>query len=184
MATSCFTKSNGENYSKVRFDSSVNSEEEDRRTARGVELRRQRKELKKMADRNREARINATLNILRSESRAAVLVRLCSRGNRVGGILNLFLDDFVNQNERMGARLAGFRQLPRNRLHLSAEQEMLLMTLNVNSEFSHAFAAYLPSTDDDSPRTRRRSRRQARWRQTVGNHASAQRAREDADQNP
>jgi hypothetical protein len=149
MATSCFTKSKGEKCRSVHFDISLNPEEEYRRTAHGVEVRRQRKELKQMADRNREGCVTATLNILRNEGRAAVLLRLCrSRENQVGSVLNAILNNFVPPNDRMRARLAGFRQMPRNRLdaNLTPVAEMLLLALNADPTFSHAFSACFQST--------------------------------------
>jgi len=182
MAKSCFLKSKrGCNTSKrkVQFYK-LNKGEEDLRTERGIKNRQQRKEEKKMADHNREARITATLKIVRSEARAASLLRLCRASNKVTGYLNMLLDDFGGPNINLRVRLAAFRRLPNNRLeNRSQETENGVLALHGVPVFEETFRAYLPSavitcgSEDDSPNTRRRSRRRTRWRQTEENHRAA-----------
>jgi hypothetical protein len=165
---------------RVQF-SGVDDEEERTRSKRGVEIRRHRKESKAKADQNRNGRILATLQILQTGNltRVAALVQLCSNNgeNDVGLFLLLFLNGFVPENQNVRARLAAFRQMPANRLeNLSGRAQNQLLSLHGEPSFAHTFRAYLPSavvtsgSDDDSPRTRRRSARRGRWRQTVHNH--------------
>ena len=155
---------------RVRFN--INEAEEDRRTERGIEARRERKENTKMAEQNREGRIRATLAIIRSNARSASLVRLCRSVHRVEVQLNLFLDEFVDQHQTMRQRLAAFRALPQNQFtNLTPEMGVSLVALQLEPSFSTTFSAYLPSaviTSEDSnedshtPRARRARRRRRR----------------------
>jgi hypothetical protein len=181
----CEERVNNTRIVRVRFN--INEAEEDRRTERGIDARRERKEKKKMAEQNREGRIRATLAILRSNARSAALVRLCSV-RRVAVQLNLFLDEFVDQHQNMRQRLAAFRALPQNRFtNLTREMEASLIALQGEPSFSTLFSAYLPSavitsedSNEDSPtprarRARRRRRRQQR-QQTRQDEENRQRA--------
>jgi hypothetical protein len=154
--------------------------EEKLRTERGIESRQKRKESKNMADQIQDAYIRAILGIIRNDNRAGSLVRLCRGGSDVSVFLNMFLDDFVAQNESRRVRLTAFCRLPKNRLtDLSSQSENLLLALQGDSTFSQTFSAYLPSTvvssgsKDDSTRSRRRSRRRARWRRIEENQRGA-----------
>jgi hypothetical protein len=130
MPRTSFVKEDGDICKRVHFGS-INWEEEDQRTARGVELRREREELTNMADRNRDNRIQATLEIIRDPRCAASLIRFCN-GNRFKTLLNLFLDNYVAPNERMTGMTA-FRRLPQNRTaNLTQETENLLLFLASN----------------------------------------------------
>jgi hypothetical protein len=84
--TASTTASTAKNIHKmVRFDSSVDWEEEDCRTARGFESRRERKESKEMAHRNRQARVRAIVEIVYQQRRSASLVALAQRNRPVPG---------------------------------------------------------------------------------------------------
>ena len=168
---------------RVRFN--INEVEEDRRTERGIQARRERKENKKMAEQNREGRIRATLAIIRSNARSANLLRLCRSDNRVGVLLNLFIDLLVGPNRTMRQRLVAFRALPQNQFtNLTPQMENSLITLQGEPSFSMMFSAYLPSAvvtseysdEDRSPRARRlRRRRRRRQRQEAQQDAENQR---------
>ena len=163
----------------VRFFG-IDPKEEEIRSERGAEERRRRKEEKAMSDQNRQGRIRATLQIIRTKDRAPALLSLCNKGrdNDVALFLTSFLNGFVDPNRNMRARLAAFRQVPSNRFNdnLSPRAENQLMSLNGEPSFAHTFNAYLPSavltsgSDSDSPPTRRRSTRRTRWRQIEENH--------------
>ena len=165
---------------RVRFN--INEAEEDRRTERGIEARRERKENKKMAEQNREGRIRATLAIIRSNARSASLLRLCRSDHRVDVLLNLFLDLFVGPHQTMRQRLAAFRALRQNQFtNLTPQMENSLMALQGEPSFSTTFSAYLPSavvtsedSDEDITPRGRRLRRRRRRRQR-------QEARQDAE---
>ncbi|CAB9521294.1 hypothetical protein SEMRO_1182_G249930.1 [Seminavis robusta] len=157
---------------RVRFN--INEAEEDRRTERGIDARRERKENKKMADQIREGRIRATLAIIRSNARSESLARLCRSDRRVEVLVNLLLDLFVGQRQTARQRLAAFRAAPQNQFtNLTPDMEASLIALQVNPRFSTTFSAYLPSTvitsedssDDSSTPTARRARRRRRRRQ-------------------
>jgi len=167
---------------RVRFN--INEAEEDRRTERGIEARRERKENKKMAEQNREGRVRVTLAIIRSNARSASLVRLCRSEHRVEVLLNLLLDLFVDQHQTMRQRLAAFRAVPQNQFtNLTPQMENSLMVLHGEPSFAHTFSAYLPSaviTSEDSnedsptPRAKRARRRQRQeMRQYAGNRRRA-----------
>ncbi|CAB9504896.1 expressed unknown protein [Seminavis robusta] len=155
---------------QVRFN--INEKEEDLRTERGIEARRERKENKKMAEQNREGRIRTTLSIIRSGARSANLLRLCRAERRVGVQLNLFLDEFLGQDNRdMRPRLAAFRALPENRsTSLTRQMENSLIALQGEPSFSSTFSAYLPSAvltsedsdEQNSPQAKRLRRRRRR----------------------
>jgi len=172
----------GVGSARVRFN--INEVEEDHRTQRGIEARRERKKNKKMENQNREGRIRSTLEIILRNSLAAALVQLCNANRRVGGLLNIFLDDFVPRNQNMSERLAAFRALPRRRFtHLPPASENMLLAMQGDPDFSSTFSAYLPSavitsedSDDDSPRARRlRRRRRRRQRQQTRQEAENRR---------
>ena len=124
--------------------------------------------------------VHATLQIIRTDARAVVLIRLCgnNRENDVGFFLRMFLDGFVGRpNQNLRARLAAFRQMPAHRFqNLSGRAQNQLMSLNGEPSFAQTFRAYVPSavissgSDNNSPRARRRSARSGRWRQTMHNH--------------
>jgi hypothetical protein len=82
-------------YGGVCFDKSVDSEEEDRRTARGIELRRQRKKRKKMSAEYKKGRKKATAKILMTPTCRQRLVTLCGQDPLVDAIVRSFLDEFV-----------------------------------------------------------------------------------------
>eukprot|EP00978_Attheya_sp_CCMP212_P044187 scaffold303632_cov47-Attheya_sp.AAC.1 len=149
---------------RVQF-SGVDEEEERTRSKRGVEIRRQRKECKAVADQNRNGRIHATIQILQTgnQTRVAALVRLCSNNgeNDVDFFLRMCLDDFVPPNQNVRARLAAFHQMPANCLEdLSGQAQNHLMYLHGEPSFAQTFRAYLSSavvtsgSESDSPRTR------------------------------
>lgn len=162
----------------VRFFG-IDPKEEEIRSDRGAVERRQRKEEKALSDQNRQGRIRATLQIIRTGGWVPALLSLCNNGrdNDVALFLTSFLNGFVDPNQNMRARLAAFRQVPANRFNnLSPRAENQLMSLNGEPSFAHTFRAYLPSavltsgSDNDSPPTRRRSTRRTRWRQIEENH--------------
>lgn len=131
----------------VRFFG-IDPKEEEIRSERGAEERRRRKEEKALSDQNRQGRIRATLQIIRTKGRAPALLRLCNDGrdNDVALFLTSFLNGFVDPNQNRRARLAAFRQVPANRFNdLSPRAENQLMSLNGEPSFAHTFHAYLPS---------------------------------------
>lgn len=78
-------------YKVVRFDCSVDWEEERRRTARGFQLRRERKERKQTGDHNRENKIEATVDIImHQQRRSKSLVTLARRDRHVMASSTLF----------------------------------------------------------------------------------------------
>jgi hypothetical protein len=140
---------------RVRFN--IHEAEEDRRTERGIEARRKRKENKKLAKQNREGRIRATLAIVRSKARSASLLRLCRSDRRVDVLLHLFLDWFVGPpqpHQTMRQHLAAFRALPENQFtNLTPEMDNSLVALQGEPSFDRTFSAHLPSsvvTSEDS----------------------------------
>jgi hypothetical protein len=171
----------------VRFN--INEAEEDCRTERGIEARRERKENKKMAEQNREGRIRATLAIIRSNARSASLLRLCRSDRRVDVLLHLFLDLFVGPRETMRQRLAAFRAFRQNEFtNLTPQMENSFLMLQGEPSFSSTFSAYLPSavvTSEDSDedttprggrlrRMRRRRQRQVARQDTENRRGAAQ----------
>jgi hypothetical protein len=172
-------------YKVVQFDSSVDWEEEHLRTERGFQSRRERKERKQMEDRNRQNKIDATVDIIHQQQRSTSLVALARRARTVHSLLGIILDLFgVHENNDIATRLATFRNMPLNNIHdsLNEETEGIIIALFGVTAFFNTFRAYLPSTvvtssedDDDSPRSRRRRRRQRSWRQTEENVNKRQR---------
>jgi hypothetical protein len=171
----------------VRFN--INEAEEDCRTERGIEARRERKENKKMAEQNREGRIRATLAIIRNNARSASHLRLCRSDRRVDVLLHLFLDLFVGPRETMRQRLAAFRAFRQNEFtNLTPQMENSLLALQGEPSFSSTFSAYLPSavvTSEDSDedttprggrlrRMRRRRQRQVARQDTENRRGAAQ----------
>ena len=90
------THTNSTREKTVRFFG-IDPKEEEIRSERGAEERRRRKEEKALSDQNRQGRIRATLQIIRSDGRAQALLRLCNsrRDNDVATLLTLFLNGFV-----------------------------------------------------------------------------------------
>lgn len=155
---------------KVRF-AGVDWEEEGRRTARGVESRRERKEcreISRMTDKNRQKRVEAVLEkVLHHGGRAASLCALSRGVKKVRVQLNLFLDDFVGEDEDLAQRLTDFHAIPLSNIHqnMTEELENILYTLSSNGSFFNTFRAYIPSTvvsssdEDDSPTSKNRRQR-------------------------
>jgi len=136
-----FTNSAGKAGKKVQF-SGIDLEEERNRSKRGAEIRRERKDNKKMADQNRNGRIRATLAVIRSGSRAAALIRLCLNAGEkdVRTFLHAFLNGFVAGNPNVRARLAAFRQVPANRFeNLTGRAQNQLIALNGEPSFEQTF---------------------------------------------
>ena len=161
-------------YKVVRFDSSVDWKEEDCRTARGFDSRRERKESKKTAYRNLQARFGAVVEILYKPRLSTSLVTLALGNIRVHGLLDLFLDDFIEQNrDDIATRLGSFRNLQFNTIsgRQTGVTDGVVSVLLAIAEFSNTFRAYLPATvlsfaeDDDSPRSRRSRTRSRTLRQ-------------------
>ena len=96
----------------VRFDRSIDWEAEKRRTTRGFKSRRERKELKAMADRNSQARSQAVLEILHFKSRLDRLVPLSNQNDSVRTVVNTILNEFnVASDDNICTRLTAFREI-------------------------------------------------------------------------
>ena len=172
----------------VRFDGSVDWEEEDRRTARGFQLRRERKERKWTAYCNRQNKIEATVDIIHQPRRSTSLVALARRERRVRGVLKIILSEFVPEDDDIATRLTAFRNMSLNSIldSLSEYTECFILALFSFPAFFNTFRAYFPSIvvttsssdDDDSPRSRRRRRRQ-RWRQSGENVVNKRQRRQN-----
>jgi hypothetical protein len=173
--TTSTTSSTAKNiYKVVRFDSSVDWEEEDRRTARGFESRRERKESKEMAYRNRQDRVRAVVEIVYQQQRSTSLVALAQLNRPVRRLLEAFLDYFVDENDDdIATRLGGFRNLPLTDIRdkQTKATDAVVFALLAIDEFFNTFRAYIPATvlssseHDDSPRSRRRRTRRRELRQ-------------------
>ena len=169
--TASTTASTAKNiYKVIRFDSSVDWDEEDRRTARGFGSRRERKQSKEMADRNRQARVRAVVEIVYQQRRSTSLVALAQHNRHVRHMLEAFLDYFVDENDDdIAARLGSLHNLPWNDIRNSQSKatDAVVLALLAIDEFFNTFRAYTPATvfHRDSPRSRRRRTRQRALRQ-------------------
>jgi hypothetical protein len=174
--TALTTASTAKNiYKVVRFDSSVDWKEEDCRTARGFDSRRERKESKEMADRNLQARVSAVVEILYEQCFSTSLIAL-ARGDRpVRRQLNAFLDFFIEKNDdNIATRLGSFRNLPFNNIsdRQTKTTHAIVSVLLAIDEFFNTFRAYIPATvlsSSDSPRSRRSRTRVRELRQNKEN---------------
>jgi hypothetical protein len=165
--TALTTSSTAKNICKVvRFDSSVDWKEEDCRTARGFDSRRERKDSKEMANRNLQARVSAVVEILYEQCFSTSLIAL-ARGDRpVRRQLNAFLDFFIEKNDdNIATRLGSFRNLPFNNIsdRQTKTTHAILSVLLAIDEFFNTFRAYIPTTF--KPRSRRRRTRIRELRQ-------------------
>ena len=121
----------GNIYKVVRFDCSVDWEEEDRRTAHGFQSRRDRKERKQMEERNRDNKIEAVVGIIHDRRLSGSLVAL-ARGDTSSPLLAAILNRFhVPANEDIATRLAAFRNMPFNTIHdnRNADVEGIILAL-------------------------------------------------------
>jgi hypothetical protein len=170
---------------RVCFDSSVDLEEEDRRTARGIESRRQRKERKKMSYEFKKGRKRATAAILMAPTHRQRLVDLCGRDLVVDASVRTFLDEFVQvqgNNNTTDAILLAFHQLGIT-LELVATNPNVQANLEtlglVSSEFQDEFESDLPaavvtSGSEAEDANQRRPRKRAKWRQMAANHLAVE----------
>jgi hypothetical protein len=170
----------------VQFDSSVDWEEEDRRTARGGQLRREKKERKQMEHRNRQERINAVVEILHDERYSTSLVALANENDEVRDTLVLIVNRFnvLQESNDISLRLEAFRNLEMSTITERLDGAVVLagnlILLAQVTPFYEAFHRLLPATivssssseDDRSPA--RRDRRRG-WKQTGENVAKRQR---------
>lgn len=178
----------------VRF-AGLDWEKEEKKSVRAAELRRERKELKQMAERNR-ANVHTVTRILRSPQREETLLSLYQQNRHVKTNIDLIFQLHLNaeQTEDIRARLRAFRQPARRDIQLTAAEEHVLLALYENEDFKGAFRAYFPralippldlssSSDDDTARARRRRRRHRRDPSESDDSDHSRRARETRQRN-
>jgi hypothetical protein len=170
-------------YGGVCFDSSVDSEEEDRRTARGVELRRKRKQRKKMSAEFKNGRKKATAKILMDPACLQRLVTLCEQDDVVDTMVKKCLDEFVKVEEyTTHAILLNFHRVDGLTLDTVANnqnaQQFLEFLGTVNPKFQDEFENELPAaavtSSDDEDADQKRPRKKTKWRQMQANHQAVQ----------
>lgn len=171
------------NGGRVWFDSSVTVEKEDRRTARGIELRRQRKERKKMSDEFKKGRKHATAKILTNVNAIIRqrLVTLCGQHQSVDAIVRTIVDEFVLvQGLSTDASLQALHLLPNVSSDLVATnanvQQFLEMLGTLSVEFQDEFVDFLPASvvtsgSEEEDANQSRPRKRSKWRQMAANLA-------------
>jgi hypothetical protein len=158
----------------VRFDSSVDPEEEDHRTACGVKLRRQRKEERKEQKRFTRDRMEATLAILQEPTHFSRLILACADDALIALSVDRFLAQFVDnvtgaddtRRRTMLTALHGLR--PQVNLGMVVSNRLANEALNIlgtnSTAFFDAFSELLPAAavtsgpEEESPPALKRSR--------------------------
>lgn len=135
----------------VHFAADIDWEEEDRRSCRGSEARRKKKQARKLAKKQKEARLQAALEILQGAQHEDDLVSICQ--HRLPR--NLLLELVRNHENRVQGEYycAGLRQSLRafgasatTRDKLTANEEEQLDLLSKSRRFTTTFREYMPAS--------------------------------------
>lgn len=149
-----FSKENNEDK-RVHFDASVDWEEEDRRSCRGVDSRRLKKEQKKMASEQKQERMMSVLAILRDEQYGDDIVALCKEQPFGPTVRTLIIaitggtDDIEGEDEdgKLRRLLREFRSANKATLDNFEKAEVTALDYLMSfPPFTKKFKEVLPST--------------------------------------
>ena len=165
----------------VCFDSSVDPEEEDRRTARGIKSRRERKERKKMTEKYKEGRMKVTAKILMDPDQRQKLVALCGRDERVAVCVSDFVDEYIETQNHptLDGALSAFHQQPGLTVDTVAANANVREDLEflglVSGEFQDKFkillkAAAVTSGSEEEDAGKEWAKKKTKYRQVEANH--------------
>ena len=178
------------NTRTVRFNSSLNWEEETSRTARGFESRRRQRELKKTAQTQEEHLRQAIVDIIAGRRHEKLLLELCDGDELVQRSVERVVK-YSAEEENFRSRLTKFQAERRNYNDLGELQQRGIQALSGMNYFKIPFKEELPShvitdvssgDDHDAAPNPGRKRKQKERRQRVENIKS-KRARETENLN-